>query len=75
MRYVTIAMLSAHTGRSEKAVRSAIRFAGIKLERIPRVHGFRIPEMQANRFLLKHWPGTPLLPEDLSTLVQRDSDD
>jgi len=56
-------MLAQHAGKCTQAVRNAIKAAGLKPEKFPGVHGLRIPEKEANKFLLKHWPDVGPLPQ------------
>lgn len=56
MRYVTISMLCAHAKKHRVTVIRALRNAGVNLELIPGCRGHRIPEKEANKFLLRQWP-------------------
>jgi hypothetical protein len=55
-RYVTIRMIAEHAKKNINTVISALRVAGVELKAEKGVKGFRIPERDANKFLLKHWP-------------------
>jgi len=55
-RYVTVAMLCQHAGRSRSAVVRALKRSGVTVEHMPGVKGGRILERDANRFLALQWP-------------------
>lgn len=62
MKFVTIAMLCEHTGRHRSTVFRALKAAGIRAQSVPGCKGLRLPERDANKFLLRQWPEVGALP-------------
>jgi hypothetical protein len=62
MRYVTVPMIIAHTGKHPNTVRNALKAANVPFEKPPGAKGVRIKESDANRFIAKQWPGIKPLP-------------
>lgn len=62
MKYVTIAMICAHTKKSNAAVNRALHMAGVEIHRFQGVKGIRIKATDANVFLRKQWPDVGPLP-------------
>lgn len=62
MKYVTIGMIAAHAKKHRNTVVRALKMAGVKIERMPGVKGGRIAERDANKFLLRQWPGVGPFP-------------
>lgn len=64
MRFVTVAMIAEHAKKSPKSVRRGLKLAGIEPQKFPGILGVRIPEKDANKFLLKHWPAVGPFPAE-----------
>lgn len=65
VKYVTLAQLAKQAGRSYSHIWNLSKRGLIKgLEKFPGIRGYRITVANANRFLARHWPGTPLFPEE-----------
>jgi hypothetical protein len=63
MKYVTINMIRDHAQKkASQTVIAALKAAGIKMEKIPGVRGWRITERDANKFLMLQWPEAGPLP-------------
>jgi hypothetical protein len=62
MKYVTVAMIAEHADKCPASVPAALKAAGVKPEKLPGVKGVRIPERDANKFLLRHWPDVGAMP-------------
>lgn len=62
VKYVTIAMLSDHTGKHVTSIRRVLKTAGVIVETPKGCKGARIAERDANRFLLRHWPEIGAIP-------------
>jgi len=56
VKFVTIAMIAAHVGRTKQAVGIAMRLAGVKTERAKGLKGVRILLRDANTFIGRQWP-------------------
>ena len=57
MKYASIALIAAHTKKHRATVLRALRQAGVTPESHPGVKGKRLPLNEANKFLLRQWPG------------------
>lgn len=62
MKYITIAMLCAHTGRHRSTILRALQRAGLTAAHFPGCKGCRLPEATARTFLQRQWPDLPPLP-------------
>ncbi len=58
-QYLTIDQLAAHAGRHPETLRRLALRGLLPAEKTPGVKGYRITVAKANRFLARHWPGTP----------------
>lgn len=61
-QFVTLQDIAAHTGKALISVRRGLKAAGMMPKRTKGVRGYRIDLREANRFVSRQWPGTPLIP-------------
>ena len=72
VEYLTIEQLARHAGKNATHLRRLAIRGVLPAEKMPGLRGYRITISKANRFLARHWPGTPLIQpmESKSTATQ-----